>query len=417
MKKEITLGIVCFARKTFDLSAALNIYKSLYEKLKVIENVKLITIENLVIEITDAGKAGKIFSERGVDAVVAVSGTFHLGHLILEIDKIVKKPILLWGIPELPYNGGKIRLNSICGLNLDASNLYKSGVKNYHTTIGENIDKDWIDAVRIIRAFKEAHIGIAGSRAKGFFNLSFNDLSLYRELGILLDHYELEDIYDEPADDKELKKRENDFNNLFHIQGITEEQFRKVVRLTVSMDYFIKRNSLDAFAVRCWPEFAARYGISPCAAMSLLQSEHKIIACEGDIEGAVSMLAQTAVGAETPFLFDFSQVDFEQNFALFWHCGAAPCNLWDKKCSISLDTYFAGGKGVTADFVLKDGEISILRIDSTPDEYRMFLKKGKAVSTEKSLKGTYTRVVFEEPVSAVFSKIIDNGFAHHFSMV
>ncbi len=47
----------------------------------------------------------------------------------------------------------------------------------------------------------------------------------------------------------------------------------------------------------------------------------------------------------------------------------------------------------------------------------MFLKKGKAVSTEKSLKGTYTRVVFDEPVSTVFSKIIDNGFAHHFSMV
>ncbi|NOY07252.1 MAG: fucose isomerase [Spirochaetes bacterium] len=417
MKKEITLGIVCFARKTFDLPAALNIYKSLSEKLKMIENIKLVTIQNLVIEITDARKAGKIFSERGVDAVVAVSGTFHLGHLILEIDKIVKKPILLWGLPELPYDGGKIRLNSICGLNLDASNLYKSGVKNYHTTIGENIDKDWIDAVRIISAFKEAHLGIAGFRAKGFFNLSFNDLNLYRELGILLDHYELQDLYNDPAFEKELKRRENDFKNVFDIRGITEEQFRKVVRLTAGMDHFIKRNSLDALAVRCWPEFAENYGISPCAAMSLLQSEHKIIACEGDVEGAVSMLAQTAIGAETPFLFDFSQVDFKQDFALFWHCGAAPCNLRDKKCSISLDTYFAGGKGVTADFVLKDGEVSILRIDSALDEYRMFLKKGKAVTTEKSLKGTYTRVVFNEPVSTVFRKIIDNGFAHHFSMV
>ncbi len=327
MKKEITLGIVCFARKTFDLPAALNIYKSLSEKLKTIENVNLVIIENLVIEITDAGKAGKIFSKRGVDAVVAISGTFHLGHLILEIDKIVKKPILLWGIPELPYNGGKIRLNSICGLNLDASNLYKSGVdasnlyksgvKNYHTIIGENIDKDWIDAVRIISAFKEAHLGIAGFRAEGFFNLSFNDLSLYRELGILLDHYELQDVYNDPADDKEPGRRINDFENVFNIRGITEEQFRKVVRLTVSMDHFIKRNSLDALAVRCWPEFAENYGISPCAAMSLLQSEHKIIACEGDVEGAVSMLAQTAIGAETPFLFDFSQVDFKQNLAEF----------------------------------------------------------------------------------------------------
>jgi len=46
--------------------------------------------------------------------------------------------------------------------------------------------------------------------------------------------------------------------------------------------------------------------------MSLLQSEKKILACEGDVEGALSMLMHRAVGAETPFLFDFSQVNFEE---------------------------------------------------------------------------------------------------------
>jgi L-fucose isomerase-like protein len=131
----------------------------------------------------------------------------------------------------------------------------------------------------------------------------------------------------------------------------------------------------------------------------------------------MSMIAQRAMGAETPFLFDFSQVDFEQDFALFWHCGVAPCNLWDGSCVRSLDTYFAGGKGVTADFVLKSGRLSVARIDSARGEYRMFLQSCEAVPMEKLLKGTYMKVVFGRPVKEVLDLVINNGLAHHSSVV
>ncbi|MHA1105389.1 MAG: fucose isomerase, partial [Promethearchaeota archaeon] len=116
-------------------------------------------------------------------------------------------------------------------------------------------------------------------------------------------------------------------------------------------------------------------------------------------------------------LADFSQVDFKDNFALLWHCGVAPCNLWDGKCNRSLDPYFAGGKGVTADFVMKSGQVSLLRIDYAPGEYRLFLQKGKIIPMEKDLKGTYAKAVFEVPVRDVLGKIIDNGIAHHVSVV
>ena len=129
------------------------------------------------------------------------------------------------------------------------------------------------------------------------------------------------------------------------------------------------------------------------------------------------MLAHQAVGAETPFLADFSQVNFNENFALLWHCGVAPCNLWDGECIQSLDTYFAGGKGVTVDFVMKPGKISILRIDFAPGENRMFLQEAEGVPMTKDLKGSYVKVQFNSDVHAVLDKIIQNGIAHHISMV
>jgi L-fucose isomerase-like protein len=214
-----------------------------------------------------------------------------------------------------------------------------------------------------------------------------------------------------------LASRKDKIGKIFDLSGLGADQVEKVAALAEKLLVFYRKNKLDALAIRCWPEFARDYGISPCAAMSLLQAEGLILACEGDIDGALSMLAHRAIGAEAPFLFDFSQVDFEENFALFWHCGVAPCNLWDGACTRSLDSYFAGGKGVTADFVLKPGEVSVLRLDSALGEYRLFLQKAHAVPMEKLLRGTYMKARFDKPVKEVLDLVIYNGFAHHSSAV
>jgi L-fucose isomerase-like protein len=417
MKKHICLGVVCLARKTYDWEAAAKIYGEILGDIQKIEQVSWVTVPDLVISVEEAQTAAEQLARAHVDGVICISGTFHLGHLVLLLRRENPVPFLLWGLPELPYNGGKIRLNSVCGLNLNASNLYKSGVDDFHASVQNTIDTDWIDAIRINAALKNAHIGIAGFRADGFFNVGVQDNQVYGAMGALVDHYELDDIFRVPADEAALIERRNQIGKLFDTSGVTPAQAEQVAVLAVKLERFYREQKLDALAIRCWPEFARDFGIAPCGAMSLLQSEGLVLACEGDIDGALSMLAHQAAGAETPFLFDFSQVDFEQNFALFWHCGVAPCNLWDKTSVRSLDTYFAGGKGVTADFVLKSGELSVLRIDSARGLYRMFLQKARAVPMEKLLRGTYMKVLFDRPVDEVLNLVVENGFAHHSSAV
>lgn len=418
MKHPIQLGVVCLGRTTFDVAAAKGLWAEIRKDLESLESVTLTAPSELVIEPDEARAAGNLFAKARIDGLVILSGTFHLGHLALELTKAVPGvPVMLWGLPELPYDGGKIRLNSVCGVNLNASNLYKSGLRNYHYSIGPKIDEDWVDAVRVLASLRAARVGIAGYRAHGFFNLSVADPAVFRATGTIVDHYELDEIWNAAATDAEVAVRRDQFRALFDVSGISEAQLDKVSALAVKLDRVMADKGLSAMAIRCWPEFAARYGVSPCAAMSLLQSEGRILACEGDLEGALSMLAHKALGAETPFLFDFSQVDLKEDFALFWHCGVAPCNLWDGRCVRSLDTYFAGGKGVTADFVLKDGPLSIARLDSVDGKYRLFLQNAKAVPMDKLLKGTYMKARFDRPVADVLDLVVRNGIAHHASVV
>ena len=417
MKQQVNIGVVCFARKTFDYEAAGELYQKIQDDLHKIEQVNFEIIPELLIEIEETRDAATLLATKHLDGLICISGTFHLGHLVLELQKTVNVPLLLWGLNELPYNGGKIRLNSVCGVNLNASNLYKAGIRNYHVTIGDTVDEDWIDAIRVNAALSQARIGIAGFRAQGFFNLGVYDLNVYRKMGVLIDHYELQDVFTTDVKAECVRKKTEQLRSTFDVSSISQEQLDLTGTLAAKLEQFMAQRQLTALAIRCWPEFAATYGIAPCAAMSLIQSEDRLVVCEGDVEGALSMIAHRAAGGETPFLADLSQANFEEDFALLWHCGVAPCNLWDGSCVRSLSSYHAGGKGVTADFVMKPERFSILRIDSAGEEYRLFLQQGQGLPMEKELRGTYLKARFDAPMKDVLDKVIYHGIAHHVSMV
>lgn len=417
MLNKIKIGVVCLARKTFDFNAAKNIYEKKQQELNKRNDIDFIFEEDLVIEINDVEKAIDTFNKNAVDAVIVISGTFHLGHLAVIINNKIKKPILLWAFNELPYDGGKIRLNSVCGLNLNASNLYKAGNDTFHYNVSNELDEDWIRALKIKTALEKTKIGLIGSRAHGFFNLGFDELHNSNQTGVLIDYYQISELYSEKFNDDEFNHYKNEIKNNYDCSYVSEDQINKVSALTASIKNFVEKNNLNALAIRCWPEFASDFGISPCAAMSYLQSKDYILGCEGDVQGAMSLIAAKTVSNSTPFLADLSQVNLEENYALMWHCGVAACNLWDGKSNISLDSYFAGGKGVTADFVMKSGVVTIVRIDSARGEIRLFVSKGEAIEMKKELKGTYAKVKFDKHIKDLLDVVVTNGIAHHVAMV
>lgn len=416
MKKDAKIAVVCLARETFDTDAALRLYQNTITDLKQIPAVTWVFMEELIITPQAADATGEALKRENPDAVIIISGTFHLGHLALTIDKYLQQPILLWAFPELPYDGGKIRLNAVCGVNLNASNLYKAGRDAYHCIVSDTIDMAWLHAVQMRATLRHAHVGIAGYRADGFFNLSVADTALFQQTGVLIDHYEL-NVLTKQANPRHDMLRIQDIKETFDCSCLQDSQIEKTAQLANSMEQFLQENQLDALAVRCWPEFANFYGISPCAAMSLLADRGHTIGCEGDVEGTLSLLACNALTDSPAFLADLSQLDFQKDTALLWHCGVAAPKLWDQKSKKTLDTYFAGGRGVTAGFVMQSGPVTMMRIDSAREKTRLFLATGDAIPMEKALSGTYCRVRFSQPVSTLFETITQTGVAHHVALL
>ena len=204
--RKARIGVVCLTRKTYDYETAFSLYLSRCQEMEKDTSVQWKIYKENVIEPEDASRAIHYLLQEEVDAVIMVSGTFHLGHLALMINDALKKPILLWGFDELPYNGGKIRLNAVCGVNLDASNLYKAGVDNFVVTIGDKVDENWIKAIKGLVAIKTTTIGIVGYRAQGFYNVGIDELNLYKNTGLLINHYEISDLFKMQASEEVIQK-------------------------------------------------------------------------------------------------------------------------------------------------------------------------------------------------------------------
>ena len=147
--KKAKIGLVCLVRKTFDYETAFKLYQERMAVVMKDESVTWFNYPELVITPEEATKASHYFLDNKVDAIVVVSATFHLGHLALIINDLCRKPLLLWGFDELPYDGGKIRLNAVCGVNLNASNLYKGGNDTYIVHVGNEIDEDFVKAIKV----------------------------------------------------------------------------------------------------------------------------------------------------------------------------------------------------------------------------------------------------------------------------
>lgn len=420
---ELKIALIPLVRSTYDIEEGKKVFQRQLNLLKRFEGVRWFAPSQIVEYVESMTNFLNTLKKESIDGIVLLSATFHLGDLALSVSSEFENvPIMCWAVPEPDYRGDRVRLNSLVGAHLDFSNLYRSGRRNvrfiYGTAEDERFIKKfsrWLNAIRAIKIWRDSKIALIGGHAKSFMNIDVYEPELFKEFKIIVEVLPLEMVFKHSPSEEEVQKIEEEYKNIYRYdENMDDVRLEKVAKLAATFRSIAQTTRSSALAIRCWPEFAMHYGVSPCAAMSYDMASGLITACEGDILGAVTMLTLKAFGCKGMYLSDISQIFEEENALLFWHCGVAPHTLWDGRSERTLDTYFAGGKGVTVGFVLKPGPVTIARIDYIKG-WSLFLAKGEAIETEKLLKGTYVKVKVSDPIGLVES-LVQKGFAHHVVM-
>ena len=368
--------------------------------------------------------AGELLSEP-IDLLLAFQASFADSTMVVDLARTGPgAPLLLWALPE-ERTGGRLRLNSFCGINLAAHGLRRAGY-NYEYVYAEPEDFQAMNqlltlaqAGRVRRSLKSARVGRFGLNPDGFEPCTYDGDALAARLGVQVVQRGLSEVFD-GARAAAVSAVDPVLANLHErVDGLDEleqDPLRKTLGAYVTLGRLADENGYSGLAVRCWPEFFTELGGAACGAMSMLTDEMTPCSCEADVNGTITGLMLQGLSGEPAFGTDMVGWDLERGEAILWHCGLAPLSMADPEFRPRTTVHSNRKKPLLMEFPLKPGRVTLARLSQATGEYRLVVGAGEMQTAAMSYTGTSGVIRFDRPAQEVLDTIMAEGLDHHISL-
>ena len=423
MTNKLTIGIVALARPTFDVPYAEQVATSAWETLQGLD-VNIAGSKDLLFDAPAVESAISTLQRQPLDLLLVMQVTFSDTTMTVKLADSIDAPVLLWSFPE-PRSGGRLRLNSVCGINLAAHALARAG----HTFSFLHRDADAKETLQVIldsakagkvkRELAETRIGVIGQHPQGFETCTYDTELLSSLFGVSIDFMELQALFkrarriSDAETDEVYARVQADLGNL---EALEQEPLRKSLKIYSALRRLAIEKKYNGLAVRCWPEMFTEFGCAACGPMAMMNEEMIPCACEADVYGTISTLMLQGLNDAPAFMTDMVDFNPKDNSAVFWHCGLAPLSMADIEGPIRATIHSNRKLPFLNEFSLKPGRITIARLSQSKNTVRLVIGSGEMIRAPMSFSGTSGVVRFDRPVEEVLETIIMEGLEHHVSI-
>ena len=420
---EIRIGFVPIARPTFDLDLARQVTAQLYAAVQS-AGYQLVGSQELVMDGPGMDERIDELKAANFDMIMMAQASFADSAMLLQLARAIPAPLLMWAFPEEQV-GGRLRINSFCGINLAAHGLRRAG-SGYETVYAtpEDMDalkklSDYAIAAGIKSRLVGTRIGRLGENPDGFDTCRVNHDGLRAQLGVDVVQYELEPFFErvrhaEPA--RVNAVADAMAGTLAGIADVDGEAARGTLGSYVTLDALTQEDNLSGMAVRCWPEFFTDLGCSACGAMSLLSDQMTPCSCEADVNGTITQLILGWISGEPAFGSDLVSFNVDADEAVLWHCGLAPLSMADPDARPEATIHSNRRLPLLMQFPLKPGRVTVARLSEATGEFRMVIGGGQMLKAPPAFTGTSGRIRFDSGAAAVMDRLLGEGLEHHVSI-
>jgi len=355
------------------------------------------------------------------DALVVLQPTMGDGRLAPILAQLWDAPVVLWATPERP-DGNKVSACSLVGTHGFAS-LFRQLDRPFELAYGHPDDETTRGqlalAIRLTsagHALRGAKIGLVGAHAPGFINMQVDPAALSRDLGPQLHHFGLQELMD-MMQDQDAASVQTDIKAVKALgvpieDGLDDDDLAMNSRYYLAMRALMDNEHLDALAVRCWPELPNVTGHWPYLAMMRLAEDGRVVALEGDVDGALTGLIGKWLGLGAGYISDWLEHDSET--ITLWHPGTAVRRVCQPG-SLRLGRHFNDDKPLVVNAVLKaDLPITLCRVWRCDGRYRMTACHARTVPVRRELLGAHGVAALEDRNPAEwFDTLCHEGMPHH----
>lgn len=418
-----TIGFVPIARPTFDVPYAEEMTGRVYNQLQA-AGYHIIGDQTLIMGINEVDSAADILNQHDLDLLLMLQAGFADSTMVMRLVELVDAPLLMWALPE-PRVGGRLRLNSFCGINLAGHGLTRAGY-SYDYIYAEPEDEAALTTLDTIaragevrRRLQSARIGRVGEHPTGFDTCKFDAAALNEQLGVEIVQLELQQVF------VEVRQAEPEavgaiFEQVRGQLSNLDEMDVKATQGTLStyltLDRMAETQQLNGIAVRCWPEFFTDLGCSACGAMSMMTDKMTPCSCEADVNGTITQLLLQWVSGDTAFVTDVVSFDVHKDFAVLWHCGLAPLSMADPDVPPQATIHSNRKMPLLMEFPLKPGRVTVARLSEATGEYRLVIGSGEMIKAPPSFTGTSGTLRFDNGAQHVMDAIMREGLEHHLAV-
>lgn len=441
--------VLALARPTFDVPYAEDFAARAFAALDA-AGLATLGPRILLFDAASARAAIAGVAANAISGVLLLQVTFTDASMTVEIAKSFPNlPLGIWAFPE-PRSGGRLRLNSFCGLNLAVHALGRAdhAVATLYAPpddagIGPQLRSLLMEqtlppsrrraarntgsvlAAAIDKRLAGNRIGLIGEPPVGFDTCRFEpaSLKLLADVSVepitLTDAFERARAVDAPTRARQHADAIRDYQG---VERLDPEQLDKSMAFQVALQELRTEKSLDAFAVRCWPETFTEYGCAICAPMGALTEAGIPCACEADVLGALSSLVLQAAADAPAWLVDIVDIDAADDTGVFWHCGSAPLSMRDPDTLARAQIHSNRKMALLAEFTLKPGRITIARLSQARNHdgktsLSLVLGGGAVIAAPMSFTGTSAVVRFDGGAANAAEVLLGEGLEHHVAMV
>ncbi len=420
---DIRLGLVSLARPTFDTTLATQVSEQVHTQLEQ-AGFSLVGPQTLVSSLDEARELAQELAEAPLDLLLILQATFADSTMAMSLAQAVDTPLLLWAVPEA-HTGGRLRLNSFCGINLAGHALRRAGHR-YDYVYAAPDDPAALEQVRTLalagrarRLLRHARIGRVGEHPGGFDSCKIDRDALKRCFGLEVVQIDLENIFQSvrTIDSQEIKSILQELNaKLDNLDQLDQSSLQRTLGTFLTLRRFAEQEQFDGLAVRCWPEFFTELGCAACGAMSMLSDELIPCSCEADINGTITQLVLQSLSGQPAFGTDVVSMDVEKDAVVVWHCGLAPLSMADPLARPKGTVHSNRQLPLLMEFPLKPGRVTIARLSEATGGYRLVVGRGEMLRAPLSFSGTSGVLRFDQPAAQVFDVILKEGLEHHISL-
>ena len=436
-----TIGILPLGRPTFDVPFAQAMLDAMVQALRD-GGHRLAGEPALLMDGDAAVSAIEQFEKQPPDVLLVLQVTFTDASVVVQAAERLRLPMALWAIPE-PRLGGRLRLNSFCGLNLASHALGLQG-KAFSWLYRHPTEDGTDDALRKLLAEAEApdqitlpmeaagpattrfKAEVAGSRIcrigahpEGFDTCRYDPDTMLDLSGVSVDALEIDALFDLARNsDSDQKKalRATISGQINNLSSLDPEQMDRSIGLKVALDSLRSNGAYDAFALRCWPETFTEYGGAVCGPVSLLGEAKVPCACEADVYGALTQLYLQAISGDAVFLADIVDMDCDDDTGVVWHCGQAPLSMADPDFDVEGTIHTNRKMPLLYQFPLKPGPVTFLRISQAQGETKLLFAFGEMLKRPMAFTGTSGVVRFSSGTKKALQNMMASGMEHHMAL-